>query len=154
VPPLELRQESAHHGLQLPDRERRTKHLEVLRQLRLRNHRGFGSAGKVQDGQRRQALPQVGQQLHPRHASHLQAADQEVTPSERGRNVRQRPGVVGNAMAAATQRRNDEGGRERVLLGNDDALPVEGIGGGRTHCEPWTRKWSGSGRLEGRTEVI
>ena len=31
---------------------------------------------------------------------------------------------------------------------NDDALPVEGIGGGGTHWAPWPRETVGSGRLE------
>ena len=66
----------------------------------------------------------------------------------------QRLGIERHAMTVAPQRAGDQGGRDGIVLGNDDTMPKEGVVCGRTHGETlWPGNGPGvAGRVKGLTQ--
>lgn len=133
----ELREESPNRGPKLARCVRSTKRREVGRQVRRRVEGRSTGVREVQKGQRGEVLPQVPQQVGSQHALDPQAADHQVAPGQRKEAVGgQRAGLQGHAVTVATQSADDPGGRDGVIVGNDNALSVEGVCGGGNHWNP------------------
>ena len=85
-----------------------------------------------QDGKVGPPLPQLLEQVHADHARHAQTADQEAALGEE-LAARQRLVIERHPVAVATERADDQVGRDGIVLGNDDAVPKEGGDIGRAH---------------------
>ena len=78
-----------------------------------------------------------------------QAGDQEMALGK-GSAARQRFVIQRHQIAVATKRPGDQVGRVDIILGNDNAMPEEGVGSGGNHGKTLGPERSGSGRSGGR----